>query len=290
MVEETADTFGSTKKEIIIRREPAQDRFAIEADEGQIEQILLNLYVNAADAMPGGGQLVLKTRNATHEEIKDKPYEVKPGNYVLLTVTDGGTGIDKETQERIFEPFFTTKEMGRGTGLGLASVYGIVKGHGGYIDVDSRKGQGTTFSICLPALDKEAAEEKLIHEKIERGHETLLLLDDEAMILDVGQEILKELGYAVLIARGGKEAIEIYEENKDTVDVVILDMIMPGMGGGETYDRLKKISPDIKVLLSSGYSIDGQAQEILDRGCDGFIQKPFNVKELSQEVRKILDS
>ena len=141
-----------------------------------------------------------------------------------------------------------------------------------------------------PEADAELTPHHLIHEKIERGHETLLLLDDEAMILDVGQEILKELGYAVLIARGGKEAIEIYEENKDTVDVVILDMIMPGMGGGETYDRLKKISPDIKVLLSSGYSIDGQAQEILDRGCDGFIQKPFNVKELSQEVRKILDS
>jgi len=154
LVEETSDTFSRTKKEITIHRELAKDLFAIEADRRQIEQVLLNLFVNAAEAMPGGGDLMLKTMNTTHKDIKGKLYHPEPGNYVLLMVTDTGTGMDKETMERIFDPFFTTKEMGRGTGLGLASVFGIIKGHGGYIEVDSKKGQGATFSIYLPASEK----------------------------------------------------------------------------------------------------------------------------------------
>ncbi len=198
--------------------------------------------------------------------------------------------MDKKTQQRLFEPFFTTKEMGRGTGLGLASVYGIIKNHDGIITVDSRKGEGATFTIYLPASEKEVVEEKELPEEVVKGTETLLLVDDEDMVLEVGEEIFKELGYKVLVARSGKEAIELYKAHKDKIAIVILDMIMPVMGGGETYDRMKEINPDIKVLLSSGYSIDGQAQEILDRGCNGFIQKPFNMRELSQEVRKILDT
>ncbi|MBW2073221.1 MAG: hypothetical protein JRI58_00530 [Deltaproteobacteria bacterium] len=146
-MEETSETFSRTNKEITIHQELAKDLFAIEADLGQIEQVLLNLYVNAADAMHGGGNLILKTMNTAHKDMKGKLYDPKPGNYVLLTVTDTGTGMDKETIERIFDPFFTTKKMGRGTGLGLASAYGIIKGHGGYIDVESNKGRGTTFSI-----------------------------------------------------------------------------------------------------------------------------------------------
>jgi CheY-like chemotaxis protein len=288
LVEETADTFGRTKKEIIIRREPAQDLFAIEADEGQIEQILLNLYVNAADAMPGGGQLVLKTRNATHEEIKDKPYEVKPGNYVLLTVTDAGTGIDKATQKRIFEPFFTTKEMGRGTGLGLASVYGIVKGHGGYIEVDSRKGRGTTFSIYLPASEKRVSKPVKGGEQVIKGTETILLVDDEEAVLDLGAQMLEQLGYTVIEARGGAEAIEIYKTRRGSIDLVMLDMIMPEISGGDVCVAIKEINPQVRVLLSSGYSIEGQACTILKRGCDGFIQKPFSVEQLSMSVGKIL--
>ncbi len=150
LVQETCETFGRTKKEITIHRELEEQLFSIEADQGQIQQVLLNLFINAADAMPGGGDLILKTANTTHNDMKGKLYEPKPGNYVLLTVTDTGIGMDKETVERIFDSFFTTKEMGRGTGLGLASTYGIVKSHGGYIDVESKKGHGTTFSIYLP--------------------------------------------------------------------------------------------------------------------------------------------
>jgi len=180
--------------------------------------------------------------------------------------------------------------MGRGTGLGLSSAYGIIKNHDGIINVNSNKGEGTTFSIYLPVLEKEVIKKEELHEEILKGKETVLLVDDEDVITDVGEDILKTLGYKALIARSGKEAIEIYKKNKDTIDIVILDMIMPGIGGGETYDRVKEINLDIKVLLSSGYSINGEATEILKRGCNGFIQKPFNMKQLAEKIRDILDS
>jgi len=290
LVKETSDTFAMTKKDIRVHRELAKDEFAINADQGQIEQVLLNLYVNAKDAMPGGGDLFLKTMNVTHKDMRGKPYEVKPGKYVLLTIRDTGIGIDKRTLERVFDPFFTTKGMGRGTGLGLASVYGIIKAHGGYIHIESKKRHGTTFDIYLPASEKEVeVEEKDLSEEILKGKETVLFVDDEDIVIDVGEEILMTLGYKALLARSGKEAIKIYKENKKKIDMVLLDMVMPDMGGGETYDRMKEINPNIKVLLSSGYSIDGQAEEILERGCNGFIQKPFNVKELSDKLREILD-
>jgi CheY-like chemotaxis protein len=221
--------------------------------------------------------------------MKGKLYNPRPGKYVRLDVTDTGTGMDKETSERIFEPFFTTKEMGRGTGLGLASAYGIIKAHGGYVDVESAKGRGTILSIYLPASDEEVEKEKEFYGDILRGAETVLFVDDEDMIINVGDKMLKEMGYTVLLAKNGKDAIEIYEAKKDEIDMVILDMIMPDVGGGKTYDLLKQINSDIKVLLSSGYSIDGQAKEILNRGCNGFIQKPFSIKSLSQEIREILD-
>jgi PAS domain S-box-containing protein len=288
LVEETSNTFGRTKKDITIHRELAKGLFAIEADLAQIEQVLLNLYVNAADAMPGGGDLVLKTMNVTHKDMKGKLYEPKRGNYVLLTVTDTGTGMYKKTMERIFDPFFTTKEMGRGTGLGLASAYGIIKGHGGYVDVDSRRGRGTTFSIYLPASVKQVSKDVKAVERLIRGSGTVLLVDDEEIILEVGKELLEAMGYAVLTAKDGKEAIKIYRKNRDNIDIVVLDVVMPGMAGGEAYDRMKEINPDIKVLLSSGYTIDGEASKILKRGCDGFIQKPFTMKELSGEIGKIL--
>ena len=289
LIEETSETFRITKKDIAVHRKLANNLHVVQADQGQVEQVLWNLYVNAADAMSAGGELFLETRNVTSHDMKDKPYKAKPGNYVLVTVRDTGTGMDRKTMERIFEPFFTTKGLAKGTGLGLASVYGMVKAHGGYIDVESKKGRGTTFSIYLPASEKQIPEKKVPQGKIEKGHETLLLVDDEEMILEVSREILETLGYTVIQAQGGKEAIDLYRANKDNIDMVILDMIMPDMGGGETYDQLKAINSELKALLSSGYSIDGQAKEILERGCDGFIQKPFNMKELSGKIRAILD-
>ena len=289
LVEETSETFGRAKKEITIHRELAEDLFAIEADQAQIEQVLLNLYVNGADAMPGGGDLTLKTINTSHNDMQGKLYDPKPGKYVLLMVTDTGIGMDKQTMDRIFDPFFTTKEMGRGTGLGLASAYGIMKGHGGYIDVESKKGHGTTFSVYLPASEKKVRKAVKTTERLIEGTGTVLLVDDEEVILQVGQELLQTIGYRVLIAKNGKEAIDVYEKHQDDIDIVILDIAMPKMGGGEAYNRMKEINQDIRVLLSSGYSIDGQATEILERGCDGFIQKPFNIRQLSQRIREILD-
>jgi len=289
IVKDSCETFGRTKKEISIHLELAEDLFTAGADETQIQQVLLNLYINAADAMPGGGNLFLTTKNGTHLEIQDKNYNPKSGNYVCLKVADNGAGMDAETTERIFDPFFTTKEMGHGTGLGLASAYGIIKGHGGYINVDSEKGRGTTFSIYLPASHNQVKKSLETSNHICKGSETILLVDDEETVLEISVQILEKLGYSVLAAQSGKAAIDVYQKNKRKIDLVILDMIMPDMSGGETYDQLKKVKPDIKVLLSSGYSINGQATDILGRGCIGFIQKPFSMKDLSQKLREVLD-
>jgi len=289
LLEEISEAFGRTRKNITIHRELGQDLIPIEADQGQIEQVLINLFVNAADAMAEGGDLFLKMSNITHEEIKGKIYDPKPGDYVLLTVADTGTGMDQKSLGRIFDPFFTTKELGRGTGLGLASVYGIIKGHGGYIDVESERGRGTTFKIFLPVSKKKVQETIKTPDLLMKGTETILLVDDEEMVLGVGEKFLKVMGYHVLTSRDGREAIEVYRKNWEAIDLVVLDIIMPNMGGGEIFDRVKEINPNIKVLLSSGYSIDGEATKILERGCNGFIQKPFDVKQLSQTIRAILD-
>ena len=290
IIEKSSRMFGRTKKEIQIHTDLSDDLWAVEVDRGQLDQVLLNLYVNAWQAMPEGGDLYLKTENTILDENYVKPYKVVPGKYVKVTVTDTGVGIEKEHLGRIFEPFFTTKEMGRGTGLGLASVYGVIKNHGGYINVYSEKKLGTTFSFYLPASDKEVVQEREKPVQAAKGTETILLIDDEAMILDVGKELLGELGYKVITASGGEEALRVFEENHDEIQLVIMDMIMPVMSGGETFDRLKAMSPDIKILLSSGYSLNGQATKILERGCDGFIQKPFNMNQLSQKIREILDN
>lgn len=288
LITKSSEMFGRAKKEITIHSKYQKDIWTIEADQGQIEHVFLNLFVNAWQAMAGPGQLYVETVNVVLDECYAKPFTVKPGRHVKISITDTGVGMDKATQQRIFEPFFTTKEMGRGTGLGLASVYGIIKNHGGYINVYSEKNEGTTFTIYLPVSEKDVYEEKKLPEKVVKGTVALLLVDDEDIIIDVGEQMLKALGYEVLLARGGKKAIEIYINNQDRIDMVILDMIMPDMGGGETYDRLKEINPDVKVLLSSGYSINKKATGILERGCNGFIQKPFDLRELSGKIGEIL--
>jgi CheY-like chemotaxis protein len=197
--------------------------------------------------------------------------------------------MDQKTRQRIFDPFFTTKEMGRGTGLGLASVYGIIKNHGGFIDVYSEIGEGTTFNIYLPVLDQKIPEEKRLSSEILSGKEIVLLVDDEEIIAEIMEKALTLAGYRVLLARGGEEAIEVYKKNQNDIDLVVLDMIMPGMNGGKVFNRLREINPGVKVILSSGYSIDGEASQIMARGCNGFIQKPFGIKELSQKIREVLD-
>jgi len=289
LVGNVARMFGRTKKEITINENYAKDILPVEVDAGQIEQILLNLFLNASDAMPGGGNITIESESIALDEFETRPFKIKSGPYVKISVTDTGVGMDEATQKRIFEPFFTTKEMGRGTGLGLASAYGIVKNHNGLIDVVSKKGVGSTFIFCLPASNRVVQTEMPDKSRVLKGPETVMFVDDEEMIVEVGEEILKALGYSVLLCRSGEEAIDVYKKKKEEIDIIVLDMIMPGMGGGETYDRFRQINPGVKVLLSSGYSINGKAKDILDRGCNQFIQKPFNIKELSQKLREVLD-
>jgi CheY-like chemotaxis protein len=281
--------FGRTKKEISVYEEYEDGIWPVEVDQGQLQQVLLNLFVNAGQAMPGGGDLTLGTKKVILGAQAAKPFGLPPGRYVRTSVSDTGAGIDEGTRQRIFEPFFTTKEFGCGTGLGLASAYGIIQNHQGTIDVYSQVGEGTTFLIYLPASEKARKDEEPFFEYNPNVPETVLLVDDEDFILKVGSQILQELGYRVLTAGSGKEALEIYSANRDKIDIVVLDMIMPGMGGGETYDSIKALKLDVKVLLSSGYSIMGEASAILRRGCQGFIQKPFTMKSFSEKLREILN-
>jgi two-component system cell cycle sensor histidine kinase/response regulator CckA len=289
VIQKTSSMFGRTKKEITIHMKYEKNLSPVEVDLGQMEQVFMNLYVNAWQAMPGGGEIYLQTENVFLNNKQALSYSVKPGKYVKITVTDTGTGIDEKTRERIFDPFFTTKAMGRGAGLGLATVYGIIKGHKGMINVYSEPGHGTTFTIYLPASEKEVVKEETAIGTIDRGTETILLVDDEKMVLEVSKELLKSMGYRVYAVESGQEAIALFKGKRNEIDLVILDMIMPEISGGETFDRLREINPGIKVLLSSGYSLNGEAQTIMDRGCKGFIQKPFQIEKLSQKVREMLD-
>jgi two-component system cell cycle sensor histidine kinase/response regulator CckA len=291
LIEQSSQMFSRTRKEILIHKKFQKSPWPVEVDRGQIEQVLLNLFVNAWQAMPSGGDIFISTENVPlKEDDPDRPYALNQGEYVRISVADTGAGMDKDTLERIFEPFYTTKEVSRGTGLGLASAYGIIKNHSGLIDVTSEPGLGATFTIYLPKSNKDFLAERPAAEETIAGRETILLVDDEEMITDIGGKMLKKLGYRVVLAGSGRKALRLFDKLHGKIDLVILDMIMPEMGGSETFDQLKAISPDIKVLLSSGYSLDGQASQIMKRGCRGFIQKPFNLKHFSKKVREILDA
>lgn len=270
----------------------AEDLKMVNADPGQIEQILMNLAVNAKDAMPDGGKLIVETANVILDQDYCKIHRVaNPGSYVQLTVTDTGHGIDKMTIEHIFEPFYTTKETGKGTGLGLATVYGIVKSHNGHIVCYSEPDEGTTFKIYLPTIDstQEArkAEEHLTAP--EGGSETILLVDDEEPIRGLGTQILEEFGYTVLTAADGESALQLYSKKKKKIDLVILDLIMPGMGGKLCLLELLKINLEAKVAIASGYSPDGPTREILKNGAKGFISKPYDLRQMLKVIREVLD-
>jgi PAS domain S-box-containing protein len=285
----SAAMFGRTQKELRIRTKLQSPAPVVEADWRQIEQVLLNLFVNAWQAMPEGGELYLETRAVFLDDDFCEPYEAAPGRYAKIVVTDTGTGMDHSVRQRIFDPFFTTKGKGRGTGLGLASAYGIVKSHGGVITVTSEVGQGATFDIYLPLSDRSASLGESAEPGMVRGVGTLLLVDDEKMVLQVGKAMLERLGYRVLVASGGQEAADVVAKMPEEIDLVILDMIMPGIEGGRTFDLIREIRPGMPVILSSGYSQEGQANDILKRGCNGFIQKPFTLAELSKKIRVVLD-
>ncbi|MCB2218693.1 MAG: PAS domain S-box protein [Desulfobulbaceae bacterium] len=281
--------FGRTHKEIRLHHQLQASPLIVDVDRRQIEQVLLNIFINAMHAMPAGGDLYLKATSVSLDKSLSQVHGIAVGRYVKLSITDTGIGMDDDTRQRIFDPFFTTKEKGRGTGLGLASAFGIIKNHGGTITVYSELGRGATFNVYLPVSDRTPEPQVVATDQIITGIETILLVDDEEMIRTVADAMLTKLGYRVLVATGGSEALAIVAEQGDAVDLVILDMIMPGMDGGQTYDRLRELHPLLPVLLSSGYAINGHAIEIMQRGCDGFIQKPFSIAELSQKIRRVLD-
>ncbi|MBI5570415.1 MAG: PAS domain S-box protein [Desulfomonile tiedjei] len=263
----------------------------IDADPSQIELVLMNLAVNARDAMPDGGKLSIGTRNVSlDDEYCRLHVGATPGDYVLLAVSDTGHGMDRNTQEHIFEPFYTTKELGRGTGLGLAMVYGIVSQHHGHITCESQVGSGTTFSVHFPAVKGPAVQE--VDETAVMpafGTETLMLVDDEEFVRELGARILDKAGYTVLAASNGMEARELFEKERSRVSLVVLDLIMPEMGGKECLRELLKIDPQVRVLVTSGYSADAPVKDCLEAGAKGFVRKPFRMKELLRQVRRVLD-
>lgn len=290
LIQKENKMFASTKKEIRFHEKYAKDLWIVEVDRSQIRQALLNLYVNACQAMPGGGDLFVRTDNVILDEEVTRHDASPGGKYVQISVTDTGCGLDDAVREKIFDPFFSTQKTGQNAGLGLASVHGIIKNHGGFIKVYSKNKDGTTFCIYLPASEKRIVKKspRSAPQNIQCGHGTVLLVDDEEWVTRVCRKELERLGYRVIVAGSGEEALNIFGKQKEEIDLVILDMIMPGMGGGETFDGLKAMDVNVRVLLSSGYSIDGQARKILDRGCNGFIQKPFSLNELSRKVKEIL--
>ncbi len=290
MIRKLKGMFERTNKHIFFHEKHQDDLWSVEVDQGQIEQVIMNLFLNACQAMLKKGELRVTSENVVLDQNFVKNFDVEPGNYVKISVGDTGYGMDPEVQQRIFEPFFTTKAVGEGTGMGLASAFGIVKNHNGIIECRSTRGKGSTFNVFLPASRQETSDPSGSQSKLHKGTETILLVDDEDIIISVDRKLLKQLGYKVLIAKNGVTAMKIFTARHQHIDLVLLDIIMPDMGGEEVYARMKNLKPDVKVLVSSGYSIDWQARKMIEDGCSGFIQKPFKMNQLAFEIREILTS
>lgn len=289
LIDKSGDMFGRTRKEISIYKHLKKQLWAVNVDRGQLNQVFLNLFINASQAMPEGGNLTIETDNVVLGENEIRPASLEAGRYVRIVIIDDGIGMDNKTLKRIFEPFFTTKPKGIGTGLGLTSSYGIIKSHGGAIEVESEPGKGTRFRIYLPATTAAPAAQEQRQEDVLTGTETILIVDDEKINIAVMKEMLEMLDYHVFCAGSGQEALAVFMEKQNEIDLVVLDMILPGMSGSQTFEALRQINPQIPVILASGYNAKGEAQKILDKGCNGFIQKPFHLQDLSQKIRDILD-
>lgn len=266
------------------------DIWTVEGDRSQLEHVVLNLCLNARDAMPAGGELNIRTLNVEFPGT-DSPYQSgAPGKYAAVRVSDTGIGMDEGVRKHIFEPFFTTKEKGKGTGMGLAMVYGVVKNHGGFVTVESEIGKGSTFTIYLPAVQKKATDE-LPGESLQHGRGAILVVDDEDFIRAFAKETLERLGYEVMTAADGQEAVAVFTSHTGRIDLVILDLVMPNMGGEETFYKLKAIDPHLKVLISSGYGIGEKTEEMMkDPRIMGFVQKPYNIADFAGEIKAAISS
>lgn len=292
LVKETIKMLERTVPEnIAIRLNIPGEITPVSADPTQMQQVLLNLCVNASHAMPHGGELILGLEHVTFDEAQCRQrVDTRPGNYVCLSVRDTGVGMTPEVQARIFEPFFTTKGVGKGTGLGLAMVYGIVKEHEGHITVYSEVGKGSEFKVYLPTMKgEEIISLASAQESPAGGTETILLVEDSESMLDVGQGMLAKLGYTVLTATDGEDALRIYRAHQDEIALVLTDMIMPKMDGQELYETLAQTDPAVKVLMMSGYSLKEEVADLRAKGLKGFVQKPFDFNQLGRVVRQALD-
>jgi len=281
----------SVDKRIRVETGLSAPRFWVTGHPSQVQNAILNLALNARDAMPSGGTLTFSTANVDFDDSSPERarLELSSGAYLTLSVRDTGLGMTRETRERVFEPFFTTKEVGAGTGLGLASVYGTIRNHRGAIVVDSAVGRGTVFTAYLPLAREGAIPQPHIAEPQRRGlHGHVLVVDDEQTTRDAEAAMLRALGCTVATAEDGRSALYKLREASSSVDLVLLDMTMPGMTGAETFMAMKEINPDVQVLAMSGYSLDGAAQVMLDAGARGFLQKPFTIAELGAKVGEIL--
>jgi CheY-like chemotaxis protein/two-component sensor histidine kinase len=282
-------------EDIQLETSSAPDLGLIKADRSQIEQVILNLAVNARDAMPEGGRLTIETANVELDKAAAHPPAVlSPGKYVMLAVTDNGCGMDAETQAHIFEPFFTTKEKGKGTGLGLATVYGIVKQSGGYVWVYSEPGRGTSFKVYLPRIEDEPTargrDGKTDTRALPRGSETVLLVEDEKGVRELAREYLELVGYTVIEAEDGHTALELASMHVGPIQLLMTDVVMPGISGRELAGRVKAIRPDIKILFMSGYTDQSVVHHgILDTDA-ALLQKPFTMAALAAKLREILNT
>ncbi|HEX7581684.1 MAG TPA: ATP-binding protein, partial [Gaiellaceae bacterium] len=268
----------------------AEDLGCISADNGQIEQIVMNLVVNARDAMPDGGTLLLETGNITLAELsRDRRPDMPPGDYVVLAVTDSGQGMHATTVERIFEPFYTTKARGAGTGLGLSTVYGIVKQSGGYIEVESEPGKGASFRLYFPqvAEEAEAVIPKPPDEGPLNGTETILLVEDEETLRRLGRQMLELYGYTALVAADGAEALALAQSHPHPIELLMTDILMPKMGGIELAERLSALRPELKVLYTSGYNDSGSNLKTI--AGSRYLQKPYAMDDLARTLRELLD-
>lgn len=279
-------------KGVAFRTDLAPELPLVEGDSGQINQVLVNLAINAVDAMRGAGGLTFATRQV-HLEDPDPsgPPALPPGSYVRIQVSDSGAGMSAETRGRAFEPFFTTKPTGEGTGLGLSMVYGTVENHRGAVLLDSDEGQGTVVTIYLPALEGGVAQDPSdpgSEPAIGQGSGTVLLVDDEDVVRASAKRILERLGYQVVVAQGGQAALDIYRAKRDEIDLVILDLIMPEMGGEETFHKFKQIDPDVRILASSGHIEEATREQLVARGAAEFVQKPYTLKQLAEAVARML--
>lgn len=281
----------SVDKKIVIKQQLNANPPTTKGDSTQLQNALLNLALNARDAMPNGGELIFTTeiKMITERQCRDIVTEIPPGNYIKVEVKDTGTGMTKDVITHIFEPFYTTKDQGKGTGMGLAAVYGTMENHVGSISVDSEPGKGSIFTLLFPLTTQEMKSNKNFFDDddYKRGNAKILIVDDEKMICDVANEMLGNLGYTVSTHIDCKKAIKYYSESWENIDLVILDMIMPEINGKEAFYEMRKINPKVKVFLSSGYSLDGDAQSALDDGVLDFVQKPFRIAELSRKIADV---